>query len=80
MSVKCIPLKPQFYIVKMGFKEVYLFFLFSLCVCVGGGGCLGGCVSVVINHHKMSQFLPDLTIYCKNMFSQAYTRLTNCKL
>ena len=30
MSVKCIPLKPHFYIVKLGYAGVYLFFLFLL--------------------------------------------------
>ena len=28
MSVKCVPLKPHFYIVKLGYAGVYLFFLF----------------------------------------------------
>ena len=30
MSVKCIPLEPHFYIVKLGYAGVYLFFLFLL--------------------------------------------------
>ena len=30
MSVKCIPLIPHFFIVKLGFAGVYLFFLFLL--------------------------------------------------
>ena len=30
MSVQCIPLKPHFYIVKLGYAGVYLFFLFLL--------------------------------------------------
>ena len=28
MSLQCMPLKPNFYIVKLGFAGVYLFFLF----------------------------------------------------
>ena len=28
VSIKCIPLKPQLYIVKFGFAEAYLFFFF----------------------------------------------------
>ena len=30
MSVKCIPPEPHFYIAKLGYKGVYLFFLFLL--------------------------------------------------
>ena len=30
MSVTCIPLKPHFYIAKLGYAGVYLFFLFLL--------------------------------------------------
>ena len=30
LSVQCIPLEPHFYIVKLGYAGVYLFFLFLL--------------------------------------------------
>ena len=30
MSVKCVPLKPHFYIAKLGNAGVYIFFLFLL--------------------------------------------------
>ena len=30
MSVRCIPLEPHFYIAKLGYRGVYLFFLFLL--------------------------------------------------